>query len=979
MATTHNGFQELQRRYVSEIDSEVQLYRHDKTGARLLSLINNDENKVFGITFRTPPVDSTGVAHILEHSVLCGSRKFPVKDPFIRLAQSSLNTFLNAMTFPDKTTYPVASQNVKDFYNLVDVYVDTVLHPKLTRETFEQEGWHYELNSLDSKITYRGIVFNEMKGAYSSPNAVLYKLAQEAMFPDTTYGVDSGGDPKLIPHLTYEGLKDFHSMYYHPSNAWIYFYGDDDASERLRFMNERLNEFTKREVSSCIGLQPKFAKPICVEGTYPAGQETKRAKSNMAVNWLLDEIKDPFEALALDVLDEVLIGTSASPLRRTLTDSGLGEDVIGSIDFDMRQTTAIYGLKGIDSAHVNKVEKLILDTIKTLASQGVDKKTLDAAINTVEFSLRENNTGHFPRGLSLMLRVLSSWLYDRDPFERMTFETPLKELKSRITSGELVLEKLMHRHFLKNPHRVTVIVKPDCEKAERQAAEECQRLEKVQSSLEVIDLENLVKRTSELRLLQNAPDLPEDIAKIPHLKRTDLPKYNSKIPTELQKINNIDILTHELPTNGVIYLDLAFSIQSLSTKQLTLLDVFERALLETGTTSLDFISFSQQIAQNTGGIHMSPYISTINENKEDCAAHLIVRSKAVSTKAHELVSILKNVLIDSRIDDRDRIKKIILEEKASAEAHLVPGGHIFVARRVNASLNTAGFVKEQISGLSRLFALRELAEKVISDWPSVVSELREIRNLIITQVGMKVNITADKPTLASFGSHLKLLLDAIPLRSIAAHNDWTSSFNDAAHFNKAEGFAIPASVNYVAQGGDLNHHGIDSIGAALVAQNLLSTGWLWNKVRMQGGAYGGFCRFNRRSKAFTYISYRDPNLLDTLAIYNATAQHIRETTFDKEEITRAIIGTIGNIDTHLLPDAKGLMAFQLHLAEEDEEIRQKIRDEVLATTAQDIYSFANALECLVENGRIAIMGNNAALAKANETLGENWLEIKSII
>ncbi len=977
--TDIHGFEELQSRQVGEIDGEARLYRHIKTGARLLSVVNTDENKVFGITFRTPPADSTGVAHILEHSVLCGSRKFPVKDPFIRLAQGSLNTFLNAMTFPDKTTYPVASQNLQDFYNLIDVYMDTVLHPLLTRETFEQEGWHYELDAPEAALTYKGVVFNEMKGAYSSPNAVLYKLAQQALFPDTTYGVDSGGDPVVMPDLTYDGLKDFHATYYHPSNAWIYFYGDDDPAERLRLMNERLAEFSQRPVQSDIGLQPQFDAPVRVEDTYPAGQDADKSKSNAAVNWLLGEINDPAQAMALSVLDEALTGTPAAPLRRALTESGLGEDVISSIDFNIRQVTAIYGLKGINAGDLDKVEALVLDTLKNIADEGFDKDTVEAALNTAEFSLRENNTGHFPRGLSLMLRALTTWLYERDPLERIAFEAPLEDLKTRITSGERVLEKLIQKFLLDNPHRITALVKPDPKKSERQAEDERTRLDKIRADLSSEDLERLTARTAELKRLQNLPDQPEDIAKIAHLKRADLPEHNTTIPSQLSQVGGVDVLTHDLPTNGIVYLDLAFDLKPLSTAQLPLLDVFGRALLETGAGSLDFVGLTQHIARNTGGVYISPFVSSDADGK-GCVAHLMVRSKVVPNKADQLIQLLNDVLLVSHLDNRDRIKQIVMEEKASAEARLAPAGHMMAALRVNAGLSAAGFVQEQISGLTRLFALRELAERIETDWPSVAAELQGMRDQLISKGGLIANITANEKTLTNFTPGLETLIAKLPDRPVnSPASDWSSMSGGEATSNPTEGFAIPASVNYVAKGGKISASGVPSIGAALVAQNLISTGWLWNKVRMQGGAYGGFCRFDRLSQAFTYISYRDPNLLDTLDIYDATAQHLKKSQFDEEEITRAIIGTIGIIDTYLLPDAKGLIALQRHLSSDSDEARQTIRDQVLATTAQDIHTFADALETLNDNARVAILGSDTALTKANDARGGNWLAITQVM
>ena len=566
MTTTH-GFDEIRRLKIAEINSEARLYQHAKTGAELLSIINDDENKVFGITFRTPPADSTGIAHILEHCVLCGSDKFPVKDPFIRLAQGSLNTFLNAMTFPDKTTYPTASQNLQDFYNLVDVYLDAVLHPRISRKILEQEGWHYEINGHDEPLTYKGVVFNEMKGAYSSPDAILDKLSQQSLFPDTTYGLDSGGDPIEIPNLTYEAFKEFHTSNYHPSNARIYFYGDDDPIERLKLLDDRLSAFTKTTVNSDVALQPRFSAPVRHDGTYAAGEGPEAGKSHVAVNWMLDEITDPEQAIALRVLSYMLTGTPASPLRKALIESGLGEEVISAIEFDFRQIIAQCGLKGVDAANVDKVETLIHQTLQDLSTKGFDQGTIEAALNTTEFRLRENNTGRFPRGLSLMLRALTTWVYDRDPLERIAFEAPLSRLKARVAAGERVFEPLIQQWLVDNTHRATVVVRPDPEQGSREAADETARLAAVRADLAQDEIDKLVARTAELKQWQETPDTPEAIASIPMLKRSDLPKRNKTIPSEVSRVGGVELLSHDLFTNGIVYLDLAFDLHALARRK----------------------------------------------------------------------------------------------------------------------------------------------------------------------------------------------------------------------------------------------------------------------------------------------------------------------------------------------------------------------------------------------------------------------------
>ncbi|HEY9013092.1 MAG TPA: insulinase family protein, partial [Devosia sp.] len=488
----HPAFELLREETIPEVSSEAKLYRHRKTGAEVLSLVNDDENKVFGITFKTPPEDSTGVAHILEHSVLCGSRKYPVKKPFVELLKGSLHTFLNAMTFSDKTAYPVASQNLQDFYNLVDVYLDAVFFPLITEDTFRQEGWHYELESSQAPMVYKGVVFNEMKGAYSSAAAVLGKKSQLSLYPDTTYGVNSGGDPAAIPNLTYEYFKTFHEKFYHPSNARIVFYGDDDPEERLSILDKYLGQFDRIEVKSDIPLQPRWSEPRRIVETYAASEQEAGKKAAMVtVNWMADEQKDPVTVLALNVLEHILVGNAASPLRKALIDSGLGEGMTGSgLVEDMKQPYWTVGLKGIDEKDADVVETLILATLEKLARDGIDKETVEASVNSLEFAMRENNTGSFPRGISLMFRSMRTWLHGGDPLEPLSFEAPLAELKERLAKGERVFEDLIKSQLIDNKHRTTVLLKPDPEQGAREAAEERAKLDVAQRAMtpEAIEL-----------------------------------------------------------------------------------------------------------------------------------------------------------------------------------------------------------------------------------------------------------------------------------------------------------------------------------------------------------------------------------------------------------------------------------------------------------------------------------------------------------
>jgi Zn-dependent M16 (insulinase) family peptidase len=984
MTTTH-GFELIREQALAEINSTGRLYRHVGTGAELLSVLNSDENKVFGVSFGTPPADSTGVAHILEHSVLCGSRKYQVKEPFVELMKSSLNTFLNAMTFPDKTCYPVASQNVQDFYNLIDVYLDAVFFPRLTPQIFQQEGWHYELDAPDAPLTYKGVVFNEMKGNYSSPDSMLRELSQQSLYPDITYGLDSGGDPRHIPDLTYAQFKAFHQRHYHPSNAKLFFYGDDDPNERLRLLDACLGTFGRIEVDATVPLQPCFPAPKRLTRTYAAGsadfQSPSRDKAGipaaaketmLTVNWMLDEVVDVETALGFDILEHILIGTPASPLYKALIDSRLGTALTGGgLDDELRQPMFSIGLKGIDRSDADKIELLINDTIGVLAEQGIDHMTVEAALNTVEFRLRENNTGAFPRGIVFMLRALRSWLHGRDPLSPLAFEAPLSAVKARVAAGERYFENLLDRHFIGNPHRTILILRPDQDQAAREAKEEDARLARAREGMREVDLDAVVAATRALRLAQETPDSPAALATIPTLRLADLPRRNKLVPLEATHVRDTRVLYHELFTNGVVYLDIGFDLHKLPATLLPYVTLFGRALLETGVGNDDFVRLSQRIGRATGGIRPQKWTSTA-PGAEHCAAWLCLRAKALPDHAGEMLAILRDIFTSARLDNRERFRQLVLEEKAAVESRLVPAGSSYVDRRLRAHFHEADWAEEQMSGVSYLFFLRRLAGQVETDWEAVLAALERIRKTLFDRAAMLCNITADAAHWTRLQPLLADFLGVAP-HAMAAPAPW-----QVAGGPHSEGLIIPAKVNYVGKGADLYKLGVKPSGANLVIRRYLRTTWLWDKIRVQGGAYGGQCMFDRYSGGFTFVSYRDPNLLGTLDTYDRTANFLKDADLNEAELTRNIIGTIGEVDTYRLPDAKGFASMQRHLIGDSDETRQRMREEILSTTAADVRNFADALAQVAAHGRVVVLGSEQAIAAAN-TERQGFLSVSKVM
>ncbi|KAL4196966.1 hypothetical protein AMTRI_Chr04g248910 [Amborella trichopoda] len=975
------GFEKVSEQLIEECKSKAILYKHKKTGAEVISVVNDDENKVFGIVFRTPPKDSTGIPHILEHSVLCGSRKYPLKEPFVELLKGSLHTFLNAFTYPDRTCYPVASTNTKDFYNLVDVYLDAVFFPKCIEDyqTFQQEGWHYELNNPEEEISLKGVVFNEMKGVYSQPDNIMGRISQQVMFPDNTYGVDSGGDPKVIPKLTFEEFKEFHRKYYHPSNSKIWFYGDDDPNERLRTISVYLDQFdaSSAPYESKVVPQKLFPKPVKVVEKYPAGDTGDLKKKHMvSLNWLLSEEPLDLETeLALGFLDHLMLGTPASPLRKTLLESGLGDALIGGgIEDELLQPQFSVGLKGVAEEDVRKVEDLIIQTLEELANKGFDVEAIEASMNTIEFSLRENNTGSFPRGLSLMLRSIGKWIYDMDPFEPLKYEKPLNDLKARIAEegSKAVFSPLIQKFILDNPHRVTIEMQPDTEKASRDEADEKESLEKVKASMTEEDLAELARATQELRLKQETPDPPEVLKCVPSLSLHDIPKHPIHVPIEIGEINGVKVLQHELFTNDVLYAEVVFDMCLVKQELLPLIPLFCQSLLEMGTKDMDFVQLNQLIGRKTGGISIYPFTSSIRGKVEPCS-RIIVRAKSMAARVDDLFNLVNTVLQDVQFTDQQRFKQFVCQSKARMESRLRGSGHGIAAARMDAKLNTAGWIAEQMGGISYLQFLETLEKQVDQDWSAISCSLEDIRRSLLSRKGCLINLTADGKNLSNSEKHVSKFLDLLPATSSLETTSWKAQL-----YLGNEALVIPTQVNYVGKAGNLYDTGYQLNGSTYVISMYIGNTWLWDRVRVSGGAYGGFCDFDTHSGVFSYLSYRDPNLLRTLDIYDGTANFLRELELDEDTLTKAIIGTIGDVDGYQLPDAKGYSSMLRYLLGITEEERQKRHEEILSTSLKDFHDFADVVGVVKHKGVVVAVVSEDDVTAANEER-PGFFQVKKVL
>jgi hypothetical protein len=738
-------------------------------------------------------------------------------------------------------------------------------------------------------------------------------------------------------------------------------------------VNEYLKEFERQQIDSSIPLQPPFKEPKRIIRSFGTGSdESSELKGMLTINWLLSETADAETNLALRILNYILLGMPASPLRKALIDSGLGEDLAGvGLENELRQMYFSTGLKGIYIENGDRVEDLVLQTLNTLAREGIDPLTIEAALNTVEFRLRENNSRNYPQGLLIMLRALTTWLYDADPFALLAFEAPLAKVKSQLAADSSFFEGMIEKFFLKNSHRATLILQPDPTLLEKEEAEERERLAAARTAMSKENLQTVIDQTNELKRIQQAPDSPEALATIPMLKLSDLDKRNKTIPLTILEQRNTKVLFHDLATSSIVYLDVGFNLHAMKQHYLPFVPLFGRALLEMGTEQEDFVTLTQRIGRKTGGIHPQTFTSAVGGEERD-ASWLFLRGKSMLAQSLDLTTILRDVLLTAQFDNQERFRQMVMEEKARHEQRLVPEGHQVVNLRLRAHFSEADWVAEQMKGVSYLFFLRDLTRKVDEDWPSVLASLEHMRQTVVSRQNMIINATCDDKDWSEFNPHLDGFLEELPADDV---QEFKWSPEEPAGF---EGMIIPAQVNYVGKGANLYELGYRLHGSAHVISRYLRTAWLWDRVRVQGGAYGAFCLFNHLSGTLTFVSYRDPNLIKTIETFDETVEFLRSNDLTDDELTKSIIGTIGEIDRHLLPDAKGYTSMVRYLTDETEDKRQLLREHVLNTSVGEFRDFADVLEGVKQSGLVKVAGSASAI----ETVAaerQGWLEVFKLL
>lgn len=956
----------LDEHRVEDVQSDGFILRHKKSGARIAILSNNDDNKVFYIGFRTPPEDETGVPHIIEHTTLCGSKKFPVKDPFIELAKGSLNTFLNAMTYPDKTVYPVASCNDQDFKNLMDVYLDAVFNPNITKyeEIFKQEGWHYELTGKDDELKINGVVYNEMKGAYSSPDEVLSSQIYRSLFPDNTYSKDSGGNPEYIPKLTYEAYLDFYHKYYHPSNSYIYLYGDMDVVERLEWLDkEYLSLYDYKKVNSEINKQPAFDEIKNVEAQYSITMDdSQENKTYLSYNRVVGDTLDEMLYQAFDVLDYALVSSPGAPVKQALIDAGIGDDVYGSYDAGILQPVFSFVAKNANASQADEFESIIENTLKEVVKTGINKEALLAGINSSEFKFREADFGQFPKGLLFGLNCLDSWLFDdMKPFIHLECLGTFAKLRKAVDTD--YFEKLIQEYLLDNTHGSSVTVKPKRGLGNEREEALAKELSDYKASLSDEEIKKLIEDTEHLKKYQEEPSSDEDLRKLPMLTRADMKKNAMPFSNIEDELLDVKVVRHDIESNGIDYISFLFDAGDFAQSELGYLGFFTNALGLVSTEKYSYTDLANATNIYTGGISTGTASHPDIKDRNNFVFKFEVKLKVLEKNLDKALELMEQMLLSSDFTDTKRLGELVAQIKARLQANLSSSGHLVAAMRSMSSFSRYALYQDELKGVAFYRSICHI-EKELSESPKSVSDkLAAIAKKLFARNRMLISFTGNNEAYGNAKPSLE--------KVIAGFDKMSAIGNQAeVHFNTAkEAFIDASQIQYVAKTGDFICEGYEYTGALRLLRIILSYDYLWINVRVKGGAYGCMNTFLRSGESY-FVSYRDPNLSDTLDVYDRIPEYIKSFSPDERDMTKYIIGTFSALDTPMNPEAKGSRSLSAYLEGITYEQIQKERNEILNAQPEDIRRLADLVEAVLKKDSICVIGNENMI-KESAGLFEN--------
>ena len=975
--TPIEGYELIGSEKLEEIQSYGFIFKHTKSGARVVVVSNNDDNKVFSIGFRTPPTDSTGVPHIIEHSVLCGSKKFPAKDPFVELAKGSLNTFLNAMTYPDKTIYPIASCNDKDFQNLMDVYLDAVFYPNIYKreQIFMQEGWHYELEDENSPIVYNGVVYNEMKGAFSSPEQVLYRTIQHSLFPDTSYGTESGGDPECIPDLTYQEFLDFHKRYYHPCNSYIYLYGDMDVEEKLEWLaKEYLNDFDVIEIDSSIKEQEAFEELREEVLPYPISEDESDADNTyLSYNVVVGTSLEKELCFAFEVLDYVLLGASGAPVKQALLDAGLAKDILGGYDSDIYQPFFSIIAKNTNLDKKEEFIKVIKETLNDIVKNGVDEKSLRAAINRYEFKHREADYDRYPKGLIYGLDMFDSWLYDESqPFMRMNVNDTYKFLKDKIGTG--YYEELIQKYMIDNNHASMVAIVPKAGLTGENDKKTAEKLQKYKESLSDEQIKELIKTTAELKKYQDEPSTEEELATIPMLEREDIKKNIPEIINDIKSLCNRELVYHDIYTNGIGYFDMMFDLEKVPKTITPYIGLYAIAIGYFNTENYSYSEIDNEVNIATGGVEFQPVIIS-RAVKKDVKKFIKISGRALYENSERSLDLIDEMVFKSNYHDEKRMRELIQQTKSRVSMRITSSGHIAAAKRALSYISEKGMFNELTGGISYFDFLCDLDANFDKKWQQVAEVFDRLTQMIFTKENLIMNLTCDKEGYDIFYKDLENFVNKLPDETvinkeligdydIMAPTDYATADKYIIE-KKNEGYKTAGKIQYVSRAGNYVDDGCEYHGSLNVLKVILSYDYLWINVRVKGGAYGAMCSFMRDGASY-FTSYRDPGLAETNKTYEDVIEYIENFEADEKAMTKYIIGAISNYDAPLTPYARGQKDFAIYFTGLTAEDVKKERDEILNASKEDIRNLAKLVKAVLKDNNLCVIGNENKIEECKD-------------
>ena len=964
---TYHGFKLVKTEFVKEVNSDCYYFDHLKSGARLLKIANDDPNKTFCAIFKTLPQSDCGTPHILEHSVLNGSKNFPVKSPFDILSKGSLKTFLNAMTGSDITLYPVASMNDKDFQNLMNIYLDAVFFPNIYNDPriFKQEGWHHELTSEESPLVYKGVVYNEMKGAFSDPSTELGYYIDKNLFPDNCYGFSSGGYPATIPTLTYENFLNFHKKFYHPTNSYLYLYGNSDILTDLEFIDrEYLSTFEKLDKRAKITPQKPFAKMKKVVENYPISESDEIAdKTFLALDWVIGGGEDQELGFYLDILSDVLVNHESGPIKLALQEAGIGQDVSASFS-SSKQNTFQITVKNANLADLDKFYQIVADKLTEVAEKGIDKDVINGIVNRMEFQLREGDNAQ--KGLTYLFQCYTGWFYGDDPLLSLKWEEPLAAIKKGIENKKL--EELIKTEFLNNNHSLLIALAPKPGLQNERNAKEDAECAEYKSSLTDEQTKALVKETEELIAYQQEKDSPEALATIPMLQLDDIEKNTDFYKIIENDIHGVKELYYNTFTNKILYSKLLFDARVVPVEQLPYLALLAEILGNLNTENYSFGELDNELNTHTGGF--ATYLSTYlgNNNDDNLLPKLVIRSKAMNIKANKMFELTEEILMKSKIDDKDRLKTLISRHQSRLYGFVMQNGINVAMTRLKSYYSNSGQFNELTNGFSYYEFVTDLQKNYDVKYDEIVKNLQDIATLVFSSNNMIANVTCEKSDLLIYNNELHNFTHKLN-EGKTEYKDWKFDFE-----MKNEGMMSPSKVQYVTKGYNFKKLGHKYSGKIRVLNQILGREWLTQQLRIIGGAYGGFCGFSKSGEVY-FASYRDPNLKETLVNIDASPTFMKDFAPTEDEMFRFKIGTISGMDQPKSPSQEGNSALSYYMTKQTKEQLQAERDDVLATTAEDINAMADFVQDILDNSGICVYGNEEKI-KSQKELFKSILQVK---